>query len=394
MPLLPIAYRYIFQELLTPFGINLVFFSFVFLIAQLLKITDLIVNYGVRLSDMLMMLLFMLPDFLVYVIPMSVMIAILLTCLRMSSDNEILAFKSAGVGVHQLLPAFLFFALIGSVLTGYIVIYAKPVGRLAVKRLMMDVAFAHTNVGIKERVFNDRFKDVVLYVNRFHPQENRMEDVFIADQRETGQMINIVAPRGELISSQSDLTFILRLFDGIISQADVKKRTTQNIHFDSYVLKLEPESDLRDLVDAGKDEEEMRLGELYAYLQTVEKGTKLYYEAQIEFHRKFSLSVACLFLGFLAIPLGVQSKGARTSYGLLIGFATFLLYYVLQTVGIVFGETGQLPAVIGMWLPNGIMGCIGGYLFYRVHTETPFHFPPLRRWVGRMRRAIRRGPPR
>ena len=39
--------RYIFKELIPPFLMNLVFFMFVFLMRQILEITNMIVNYQV-----------------------------------------------------------------------------------------------------------------------------------------------------------------------------------------------------------------------------------------------------------------------------------------------------------------------------------------------------------
>ena len=91
--------RYIFRELFAPFGVILIFFTFVFLMAEMLKITNLVVNYNVGLFTILQILALSTPFFFMFVIPMSVMMAILLTFLRMSSDNEILAMKTGGVNL-------------------------------------------------------------------------------------------------------------------------------------------------------------------------------------------------------------------------------------------------------------------------------------------------------
>jgi lipopolysaccharide export system permease protein len=111
MKLNSILNRYIFKELLSPFAINLVFFTFVFLMAQMLKITNLIVNYNVGLFSILKILLFSTPYFLMYVIPMSVMLAVLLTFLRMNGDNEIIAMKTGGISLYRMLPPVLLFCL-------------------------------------------------------------------------------------------------------------------------------------------------------------------------------------------------------------------------------------------------------------------------------------------
>jgi len=45
-----IIYRHLLQELLPPFLINMVFFSFVFLMTQILEITNMVVNYNMGRS--------------------------------------------------------------------------------------------------------------------------------------------------------------------------------------------------------------------------------------------------------------------------------------------------------------------------------------------------------
>jgi lipopolysaccharide export system permease protein len=52
-----------------------------------------------------MMLIYSTPYFLVFVIPMSTMMAVLLTFLRLSADNEIIALKTGGLNTYRLLPA-------------------------------------------------------------------------------------------------------------------------------------------------------------------------------------------------------------------------------------------------------------------------------------------------
>ncbi|MGW8325959.1 MAG: LptF/LptG family permease, partial [Desulfobacterales bacterium] len=64
--------RYLLKEMMLPFVINLVFFTFVFLMTKILDITNLIVNYKMSLVSVLLLLFYSLPFFLSFVIPMSV----------------------------------------------------------------------------------------------------------------------------------------------------------------------------------------------------------------------------------------------------------------------------------------------------------------------------------
>ena len=121
-----IANRYIIREMLGPFSINLLVFTFLFLMTEMVEITDWIVNYNLDVLDVLKIIVFTLPWFLMFIIPMSVMMAVLLTFLRMSNDNEIVALKSCGLSVYRLLPPVLSFALFGCFLTAFITLYGVP----------------------------------------------------------------------------------------------------------------------------------------------------------------------------------------------------------------------------------------------------------------------------
>jgi len=375
-----IVSRYVFKELIPPFVISLLFFTFIFLMAKILDITNLVVNYGISIFTVFLMIIYTVPNFLVFVIPMSVMMTVLLTFLRMSSDNEIVALKAGGVSIYSLLVPVFAFCLIGSVLTSVMAVYGLPWGRLAVKELAFEIASSNLNIGLKERTFNDGFKGVMLYVNKINIKDNKLIDVFIEDQRTKNIVSTVVAPKGEVFSEPDKLAFHLRLYNGTINQVDLEDRSVHAINFDSYDISI----DLKKTVEASKgsqkDKKEMSLTELRQYLSLADRKDSKYYSVLIEYHKKFSISFACFFLGFLAVPLGLLSSRAKRSFGLGLGLVFFLLYYLLLSAGNVFGEAGVYPPVVGMWVPNMVMGGIGLYLFKRAVNERPIQiafFPDL-----------------
>lgn len=380
--------RYICKEMILPFVINTVFFTFIFLMTKILDITNLIVNYRISISTVLLMLVYSMPFFLEFVIPMSVMIAVLLTFLRLSSDNEMIAIKAAGMNIYGLLVPVFLFCLIGCLLTGFMTIYGLPWGKVSFKELAFKAATSNVNVGLKERVFNDSFKGVMLYMNKIDLKNNTLIDVFIEDQRTKNIVSTVIAPKGELLSEPNKLVFRLRLFNGTINQVDLKSRSVHSIIFDTYDINL----DLKRAVSAAKgvlkDEEEMSLSELRQYLKDATIKDDQYYLTLMEFHKKFSIPFACFALGLLALPLGIRSRPAKQSFGLGLGLVFFLAYYLLLSAGWVFGEAGVYPPVIGMWVPNIVMGGIGLFLLVRTANERPIKidsFLNLFNWHRRRR---------
>jgi len=359
--------RYIFSELIFPFVLSLVFFTFVFLMTQILDITHMIINYNVGIGTVLRMIVYLVPYFLVYVIPIAVMTSVLLTFLRMSGDNEIIALRAGGVGISGLLPPVVLFSLIGVALTFWVSVYGMPWGRLALRELTYQVAVSNLEIGLKERTFNDKFNGVTIYVSEIDSRTKELRDVFIEDRRIKHIVSTIVAPRAILLNEPNRLVVRARLFDGTWNQADLKDRTVNSIKFGTYELQmdLKPAAAATAPQKKRKHRKEMSLAELRNYIRNSKQKDSSYYSRLITYHNKFAIPLSCLFLGLLAVPLGILSSGLKKSFGLGLGLLFLFVYYALMSAGKVFGETGRYPPVIGMWVPNMVILIITGYFFYR-----------------------------
>lgn len=371
MPTGSIISRYVFREMLPPFVVNVGFFTFVFLMTRILDITNLVVNYQISLASVFMMLIYSMPYFLVFVIPMSTMMSVLLTFLKMSADNEILALKAGGVCVYRLLPPVFLFCLLTCLLTAFMAMYGMPWGKGSVRDLTIRTAASNLDAGLKERVFNDSFKNVMIYLSRIDIKTRELIDVFIEDQRSRNMVTAVVAPRGRLYGNPATGNYQLKLFDGVMNQVDIQSRAVHSIRFDTYNINLDVKKALASSGERPRDEDEMGLGELRRHLQTIEKGKTEYYLTLIEYHKKFSIPFACFALGLLAVPLGIQARSARRSFGLGLGLFFFLLYYLMLSAGWVFGEAGVYPPLIGMWMPNIVMAGMGAYMLVRTARERP-----------------------
>ncbi len=366
-----ILHRYIFAEMIPPFVLNLVFFIFVFMMRQILEITDLIVNYQVGGAVFLLMLFYSLPYFFVYIIPMSVMMAVLLAFLRLSNDSEIIALKAGGISIYRFMIPVLVFGLVCALFTVLMTVYGMPWGRTAYKQLAFEVVRSNFNVGLKERRFNDSFDGVMFYVNKIDPASGTLMDIFIDDHRNEETRIAVTAPRGFMFQGETDASVNLRLQEGVINQVDLANRSAHLIRFDTYDLQLDFNDVVAGTSKGKRNEKEMRFSELKAYLAAAEEHDKRYYSALIEFHRKFSIPFACIALAVLAVPLGAQAQTTRRSAGLGIGLVAFLIYYLLLSAGLVLGETGMTPPVVGLWAPNVIMGAAGIWLLIRTANDRP-----------------------
>lgn len=385
-----ILFRHLFLEMLPPFFINLAFFTFIFLMKQILDITDMIVNHKVGVGPVFLLLAYTMPYFLQYIIPMSIMMAVLMAFLRMSGDNEIMALKAGGVSIYRLLTPVLTFSLLGTLITGYMTIIGVPSSADRFKTLLFTVATTNLNVSLKERTFNDSFKNIVLYVNKIDPHTGRLQNVLIEDNRTSGVNNTVVARTGVLFGEPAEMVYHLRLFDGTINQMDMQDRSSHTVSFETYDIRL----DLKDIVanrGTGKRHpDEMTLTDLRSYLQQVKGKDSDYLAAQLKYYKKFSIPVACLAMGLLAMPLGIQSRHSKKAFGIGLGLLFFLLYYMLLSVGTALGENGHYPPIVGMWMPNVILGGFGIYLLVRSAKEKQITINWLDAVIHRAMQLIRK----
>ena len=369
--------RYIFSELMPPFVISLVFLTFLFLMTRIPEITNMVVNYNTGLGPLLLLLAYSFPRFLEFTIPMSVMISVLLTFMRMSGDNEITALKGGGISIYRILPPVVLFCFLGFLLGVWITTWAVPESRVAFKKKSLEIAKTNVDAALQERKFNTGFKDVMIYVSSVDVNTGKLEDVFIEDRRTEG-MVNIsTAPEGALVSNRDEMFYTLRLYNGKINQVDLQGESVNTVTFQTYDINLDLAGGSNSSVRIDKDLDEMSLSELARFIKSEPENKKKLYTALMEMHEKFSLPFACIALGLLAFPLGIQSVSLRRSSGFGLAIFFFIVYYLLLALGWAAGETGRYSPAVGMWMPNLIMGGAGIYLLYRNAKEKPLKLPSV-----------------
>lgn len=383
--------RYIFRELIPPFAISLFFLTFVFLMTRIPDITNMVVNYNADLTAIVMMILYTLPRFLEFTIPMSVMISVLLTFMRMSGENEIVALKGAGTSLYRLLPPVLVFCLLGTLLTMWVTVFGVSWGKLAIKKTSLELARSSIDVALQERQFNANLPGYMIYVSSVDMQTKDLTDVFVEDRTTPGMTSVTVAPSGKLIRSAAGDAFTIRLYNGMINQVNNTDNSVNTVHFGHYDFSVDLAAMQKGPGKINKELDERSLPDLLRYIRSEIKDEVHMSAALMVLHEKFSIPVACLSLGLLAFPLGIQSLSLRRSSGFGMGIFFFLLYYFLLAAGWSAGETGYFPPVLGMWLPNVIMGGAGAYMLVRNAREKPVRMPNvLRRLIRGLQNRLTR----
>ncbi len=89
----------------------------------------------------------------------------------------------------------------------------------------------------------------------------------------------------------------------------------------------------------------------------------------IEWHRKFILSLGCMVLFFVGSSLGAMVGRGGLGMPTLLAFLLFILYYILSMTGEELVKIGVLPPAPGMWLSTMLLTPLAVLLTWASSTE-------------------------
>lgn len=365
------TYFYILKEILPIFLIGLMIFTFILLMDKILKLIELIVSRGVNISQILMLLLFISPSFLIFTIPMAVLLAILLAFGRLSSDSEITALKASGISLYQLFLPVIIFSISAYLLTTFLVFYGLPWGNRGFKATLYLIAQSKADIEIKERVFNDTFDGLVVYVDKVPIQGKRMEGILIYDERDREKLITIFAREGFLVSNPESQEVILKLVNGDIHRTEHRDNVYQKVKFDTYDLKLELSKVFTTIGKKLKDKE-MSLDEIKEKMEEMRKKGEDITPLEVQIQKRYAFPFACIIFGLIGVPLGIQPRRSGRSYGFIFSILIILAYYISLTASEVLAVRHTIPAFLAGWSPNLLFGGLGIYLLIKTAKESPF----------------------
>ncbi len=91
---------------------------------------------------------------------------------------------------------------------------------------------------------------------------------------------------------------------------------------------------------------------------------------EIEWHRKFALSMSCLVLFFIGAPLGSIIRKGGLGMPLVIAIIFFIIFHLLNIFGEKFAKEGIISVWFGMWLSVIALVPVGAFLTYKAMHDS------------------------
>ncbi|HEY3308461.1 MAG TPA: LPS export ABC transporter permease LptF [Desulfuromonadaceae bacterium] len=359
---------YIIREIVSLLMLSLMVFTLILLLGRLIKLTDLVISRGVPLADIFRMILYLMPSFLVFTIPMAFLLAVLLAFGRLSADNEITVMKAGGISLIQLMPPVLLCGLTTTLITLWISTVAVPWGNSAFKRLSIEVVKQNATVTIREKVFWDDIPGIVLYTEHYDEEHHALKGVIIHDGRDPKHSMTIFAANGKIGCTPNQQDICLVLNNGSIHIAG-KADDYRLVKFGEYFMTV---AGVGKGVGIIKNELDMGINELRQAIDKPATALAVRLKMQAELHGRFAFPFASLVFAVVAVPLGLQNRRSGKSAGFFTSIAILLAYYLLLSLLRTLAEKGAVPPALALWLPNLIFLLLGWLLLRMASLEREF----------------------
>lgn len=345
--------RYVLVEVLGPFVGGFLFFIFIFLMFQILRLADFFISHGVSGALLFKITGLLILNFLPLVFPIAFLVGVLVGFGRLSSDSELVAMKATGMSLNRLSrPVLILSALIIAV-SFFLNLEWVPRGDALYKQTLIQAGNRRVAASLKEGTFTSGFFNLLVYVDEVDQTDNRLKRVFIFDERNPASPLTVVAEEGEIVSvrTESELSsaVMLRLQNGNIYSNDLTEKTHSKIRFGEYRLFLQ--------LDEGKKTAVRRpkmwpLKKLLWEINNQEKGSKNQRDFLTELWRRIAVAFSPLGFVFLGIGYGTVRTRAVKSGAMVIALAVILVYWGMQSVGIALAQKGTLPPAVALLFPN------------------------------------------
>jgi LPS export ABC transporter permease LptF/LPS export ABC transporter permease LptG len=384
--------RYILKEIIPPFFIGLVAYSFVLLMNQILLLSELLIARGVPLRAVLDLLVYLIPSVLAFTVPMSILMGILAGLSRMSSDGEITALKTLGISYKKLLRPVLLFSFLGFLVTSVLTLYLAPRANYKWVQTFSESVLTRVQFNIHPREFYDTIPNAVLFIQDITP-ETGWQNIFLYFSVPPEEPKVILARRGRLNFYHEERRATIELFDGMIHSYPLNDiedyRITTFGHYEEELdiegafprigaKKRVREKDIKELwedsIEIRQELQEFPEDQMSAAMLGLKKKESIAH--WIEIHKKIALPFACFIFALLGLPLGaVTKKGGRTS-GFTLSVGIILVYYIMITAGEQTAMEGRISPFLGMWGPNILFLVVGLYFFVQSIRETSLFSRP------------------
>jgi LPS export ABC transporter permease LptF len=354
---------YVLREHWAPFAVNLAVLTAALLVGNVFKFADLVIAKGVSPFDILRLLLYLIPNLMIFTVPVACLVSMVQAFGRLSTDYELIAMRASGIAPIRLAAPLLTVALVISGLMLALSDRVVPEAHLAFRRQLKLIGVKRPTAYIEAGTFIKDFPPYVIFV--YEVEGRTMHHVRIYEPKPQGPTRTIVANRGEFQSVDRARGVQLNLYDGTMDEWDpAHPGSLYKVSFGSYAMRLSADADAAGRVS--KKLKEMTLAELAAERQRMAADGIDAVPIDVELHGKIAASFAALVFVVFGLALGLGAHHHERLITFVWVLAIFLAYYLGVITMSAIALKGWIVPWAAAWLPNLVGLAAGGAMLARL----------------------------
>jgi lipopolysaccharide export system permease protein len=368
--------KYILKRFLSTFFFVVLILLAVITIIDLTEKMDKFAKAGLKATEIFGYYLDFIPWIGSLLAPITIFIATVYVCSRMAGHTEIIAILSSGVSFRRLLvPFFIGAALVGIinfVLNGWVIPDSnKSRLEFELMHLKSKYYFDQRNVHIQVA------PDVYLYMQSYN-NSNQTGYHFTLERFEDNRLVEkLTANRIEWDTVKQKWTlrdWSIKKIDNVFeSTADHPEgvpsfQTTRLTNNDSLVRGVSMDTALvirpKEFESDYRKYDGMTLNELNDYIRTLRArgstGIEVY---EVEKYTRYTSPFTIFILVFMGAIVSSRKSRGGTGPQIALGFLLSFIFILFYTLFRTFAESGSLPPVISVWIPNIIFGVLSIFMY-------------------------------
>ncbi len=361
--------RYILSEMLGPMIFGLATFTILFFAGgQLYVITKLIAEGKASISTALTYMINTMPAILVFTLPMGVLLGALLAFGRLSGESELIAIKAGGTGFLRVSIPAVFLSFVVALLALYINNALAPNSTYIAQNILIDQFMRDDDLIRENMTINDTQDgmDRTIFSRKLIAKENRMESVTIQYFQEDRRVREVFA-YNVIYKPGENKWYLMEAYINDFGENQEPQYFSANKEI--YLpLDKSPDQLARDRSRRPEEMDRAMLRE--RLLEMEEEGfesqeqVRRYNEYEVAYHQKIAIPFTCFVFGLFGVPLGVRPQRTSKALGLGLSIIFIFIYYVLMSLGMAYGNKGDIHPFMAAWIPNIIFAVAGIMLIW------------------------------
>lgn len=355
--------RYIFRTFMVPLGYCLAAFCLIYIIFDLTDNMPDFLESKAALLDVVRFYLILLPSVLIYIVPVSLMLATLYSLAQLTRHNEITAMRASGVSLYRLVMPFVTTGIIASLSVMIIHEYLGSIAAFRSREFFTVVTKPdEPGVLIRHNIGHKNYTDHRdWYIGQFHSQEYFLRKVTVTQQR-TNRTIQTKfnADTGQWLDGRWWFT------DVEIQRYNERGDPVGLPAFSARREMIEFNETPEDFLNEIKDPEELAAHEIHGYIRSHRLSDQTEARLMVDFHHRLAMPWACLIVTMIGIPFGAQTARRGAFLGVALTLGLFFAYYALMNVALAMGKKMTIDPLLAGWLPNLVFFAVGAVMIYRM----------------------------